>query len=171
MKKNILIAAMCVLVATGFMSCGETDDKTELLTDKKGWVISAATSTPGYLIGEDHISNLMDGYFNDWEKDDVLYFEANGNHSVDPGTKLPPEGEDGYTTKTGLGSWKFIGDDKSKISMQLPFFYDDDPEVCNVVSLTKDEFKVRYTFVDRIPTPTKAEGDIEYTFVITYKHK
>lgn len=142
---------------------------TTLLTIPRGWVLSAATSTPAYVMANGTtITDLMSDYLYDFELDDIIIFSPNGTHRVLPG--LLYNSEFGYTTETNLGQWYFDNpNNPTYLHMQIPFFYGENDhtcspelEVCRIISLTTDMLKIAYTFNDDEPVKTT------YTFTLTY---
>ena len=139
---------------------------TELLCNPNGWILTEATSSPAYIMSDGcYLSNLFDGFFFDFEYDDVFLFKENGMMIGNPGNLLPPPGftdnESAFPYVTSeIGSWYFHND-STCITMQVPFFYDEVLEKCQLLSLTQDEFKVslKVNFADK--------GQ-EYTFYLRY---
>jgi hypothetical protein len=168
MKKTLLVLAAAAMIVLGFTSCGGEKTYTELLTGQtKGWVLSAATSEPGYLLNSGRTTaDLMDGYLYEEEMDDIITFQENGIMTIDPGTKTTPDY--GYQT-TVIANWN-LSADNSTLNMQIPFFYDEtnmmydqEAESCKIVSLTSKELVVAYTFND-----DEAPAKGTYTFTLTY---
>lgn len=168
MKKTFLVLAAAAMIVLGFTSCGGDKTYTELLTQQtKGWVLSAATSEPGYeLTSGRTTANLMDGYLYEEEMDDIITFQENGIMTIDPG-KLVTEGY-GYQS-TAVANWN-LSADNTMLNMQIPFFYnesnmmyDQEVESCKILNLTSKELVIEYTFNDDEPA-TKGT----YTFTLTY---
>jgi len=168
MKKTFLVLAAAAMIVLGFTSCGGDKTYTELLTGQtKGWVLSAATSEPGYLLNSGRTTaNLMDGYLYEEEMDDIITFKENGIMTIDPATKTAPDY--GYQS-TVIANWN-LSADQSKLNMQLPFFYDNsnmmydaEVETCTISSLTNKELVITYTFND-----DEAPAKGTYTFTLTY---
>jgi len=168
MKKNILKLTLVAIVATFiFNSCQKDPTKTEMLTTKNGWELTAAESSPAYEMSSGiKITNLFNGYFEEWELDDILIFKETGAVQVDPGKKLPPEGEEGYTKLTDIGTWAFL-DDETKLKMKIPFFYDDEYETVDILVLDKNTFKFNFRFRDYYDLAK----DNDYVFTLTYTKK
>ena len=174
MKKNILIGAICALFALGMTSCGTTDfeqAEKDLTGAKKGWVLTAATSSPAYLPSDGgSYPDLMDGYLYDFEKDDAIIYLEGGNIDIEPGKDLPSVSETGYSKRENIGKWSFVGEDTKVLNTQLPFFYDDEVEQVKVHELNSKKLRVSYTFIeDDEQDPAKATR--EYTFTLTYEPK
>ncbi len=141
-----------------------------LLTIPQGWVLSAATSSPGYMMLDGTtITDVLNDYLYDFELDDIIIFSSNGTHRVFPGLLYNPDF--GYTVETNLGQWYFDNPiNPTYLYMQIPFFYGDDdhtcsPELeeCRIISLTTDMLQIAYTF-NESETPAKQT----YTFTLTY---
>ncbi|MDL2296988.1 hypothetical protein LJC68_08685 [Bacteroidales bacterium OttesenSCG-928-B11] len=170
MKKNILIYALCAAFALNFTSCGEEktqlEERTDFLTGAtKGWQLTAATSSPAYeMAANEFITDILnDGYLYDYEKDDIVIYRESGGIDVDPGSVTDP---DGYTKLTNIGQWSFLDDEGKKLSTQIPFFMDAEPEEVNVIELTDKKLRFNYTFNDD-ESPSKGT----YTFTLTYEKK
>ncbi|MDR2980043.1 MAG: hypothetical protein LBV02_06365 [Bacteroidales bacterium] len=170
MKRNILIYALCALFALNFTSCKEEktplEERTEFLTGAtKGWALTTATSSPAYLMSSgEYVSDLIGaGYLKDFEKDDLVIYRTTGAVDVNPGSVTDPEG---YTTEKNIGQWKFLNDQATELSTQIPFFMDDVVEDVKILELTKNTLKFNYTH-NAIDNPTKEV----YTFTLTYTRK
>ena len=50
--------------------------------------------------------------------------------------------------------------------MQIPFFYDDDIETVDIVTLDKNTLKINYSFIEDDANPAKEQRN--YTFTLTY---
>jgi len=168
MKKGTLILTAVIAMAVIFSSCKEKEKtKTELLTIKKGWVLSAATSSPAYALSDGSFATdlMKDGYLYECELDEVIKFTDNGAQTIVPNTLCE---EFGYQTETAA-LWTFE-DDETILKMQLPMFYnaagtsfDEEFEKCQILALTEKELRLKYTFTDT-ENPTKGE----YSFTLTY---
>ncbi|MCQ2277538.1 MAG: hypothetical protein MJZ87_11455 [Bacteroidales bacterium] len=168
MKKTLLVLAVAAMFVFSFSSCGDTQTTAEILTNNtKGWVLSSATSSPAYVLSSGRaIENLLDGYFYDCEKDDIIIFQDGGIQVINPGANVDPEW--GYQIQT-LGTWS-LSADNTVLNMQLPFFYgpsnmtyDQEQESCRIVSVSSKELVLEYAFNDN-ESPAKGE----YTFTLTY---
>lgn len=168
MKKSLLVLAVAALFVFSFSSCGDPSTTAEILTNNtKGWVLSSATSAPAYELSSGRaVENLLDGYFYDCEKDDIIIFQDGGVEVINPGANIDPEW--GYQIQT-LGTWS-LNADNTVLSMQLPFFYapshftyDLEQEDCRIVSINSKELVLEYKFNDN-ENPSKGE----YTFTLTY---
>ena len=177
MKKNILIMAICALVAVGFTSCNQTEStKEEMLTQKKGWVLTAATSEPPYqmLSGDKYADIFNKGYFADYELDDVYYYDAEGGAlRVDAGKKVPSADEVGYTGVLTLGVWTL---NYPTLKTKVPSFYDKKDGVwvmddVKILELTEETLKYEYTWNAAKKKGAKADGDEIYTFTLTFSKK
>ncbi len=164
MKKVLSIAIIALAGIMVFSSCKKEKTMTELLTQEKGWVMSAATSTPYWtLLDQTQITDLLNGgYFFDCEKDDIITFKSDNYEYLAPG-KTVCEGEPAQ--ETSLGKWTL--DEKAKtLEMQLPCFGDDAIETVKVEELTKETLKISYTFTLTADPAKGVPGT--YTFTITY---
>jgi hypothetical protein len=181
MKKTIFaVMALTFAFAAIFVACTKELTDEEMLTQTKGWILTAATSEPPYIMlsedGEEpeHLRDLMKGYFYDYELDDVYYYDENYALRVDPGKKLPPSGKDGYTAVTTLGSWVLNG---KSLTTKVPSFYDKDPvtgtwimDKVKITNLTKDELTYTFTW-DAAAKKKIAKGEEIYTFTLTFSKK
>lgn len=168
MKKTFFALAIAALFAVNFSSCEKIKTTAEILTENtKGWVLSAGTSDPAYILQSGRsIENLLDGYLYDCEKDDIIIFQENGTQVINPGSEIDPEW--GYQTTT-LATWS-LSDDNTHLFMQIPFFYDKtgltydiEQEECRIVSVSPKELVVEFAFNDN-ESPSKGE----YKFTLTY---
>lgn len=166
MKKLTLVFTVVLAMGVLFTSCKKDKTNTELLTISKGWVLSAATSSPAYALSDTSFAtNLMtDGYLLECELDDVIKFSENGAQTIVPNDVCV----DGYQLETAA-LWSFL-EEETILKMQLPFFYNDDWtsydaefEECKILSLTEDELRIKFTFND---DETPAKGT--YSFTLTY---
>ncbi len=167
MKKvfSVLAVAALVLVITGCTPQEKT--LSDYLTQQtKGWVLSSATSSPAYQMSNgEFVSDLVNGgYLYDWEKEYVIIFNENGSEIVKPGKTVAPSAEQGYIAETSLGNWTITETAAGDIlEMQVPFFMDDEKEVCRIISLNDNELKVNCTIND---DPVVSKGT--YTFTLTF---
>ena len=151
----------------------ELSNYAQMLCIPQGWVMSAAVSDPAYLLHDGtRVSNLFEGFIFDFETDDIIVFNTDGTIIANPGNLIPDydwewvisNGEYGTDefplTTSVIGNWSFIGENEppTEISMQIPFFYDRIPEECRIVSLSENEFVIKYVFVQ----------EPNYEFCITY---
>lgn len=162
MKKNLLIVAILAIFAGLFSACDPIEVTDEaLLTQSKGWVLSAASSSPSYALSDGSFATdlINDGYLYDCEVDDILYFYANGDLAINPGANLCEETDDEYAS-----TWTLTSDENGKfLEFQIPFFYDNELEVAEVLALSAEELRVKYTFTD---DESPAKGT--YSFTLTY---
>lgn len=171
MKRNLILLTVLLSFGILFSAC-KKDEKslTELLTYKKGWVLEAATSSPAYALSDESFAtNLMtDGYLEECELDDVIKFAENGAQTIVPNTTC----DFGYQTETAA-LWSLVEKNgKDYLKFQIPFFYDENWETydaeleeCEILNLTEDQLRIKYTFNDDV-NPAKAT----YSFTLTYKH-
>ena len=163
--KKVLVLALVAVFAVALTSCGGKKEKTN--TDKlcieKGWVLSAATSSPDYLMANGSYAKdlINDGYLFDYEVDDIIKFNANGNQVINGGKLIPEEG-DYQATDKGVGTWSF-NSDETYLNFQIPFFYDDQVENAQILALSETELRVKYTF-NATDNPAKEA----YSFILTY---
>ena len=176
---------LAIFAALAFLASGcEPKEKTkeELLTQTKGWVLSAATSEPPYIMladeGEEpeHLRNLINGYFFPYELDDIYFYETSGALKVDPGTLLPKEDEDeiGYDKVQTLGTWVL---NYPKLTTKVPSFYDKNSDgtwamdVATITELNETTLTYTYTFNAAKKKGSKAKADEIYTFTLTFTKK
>lgn len=135
------------------------------LTIPQGWKLVTATSSPAYeMIDGTHISDLMNGYLYDCEKDDIIVFSINGTQKVLPGTLLCDFEDGGYDQETNLGQWYFdYPNNPTILYMQIPFFYDNAIRACRIITYNNNLLKVSVMFNDE-EVPAKGT----YTFILTY---
>ena len=82
MKKVLSVLAIAALFLVGVTSCTQEKTATELLTQKNGWVLSSATSSPAYHLSDGSFATdlMTEGYLMAWELDDIIVFNENGSH-------------------------------------------------------------------------------------------
>ena len=76
MKKVFSVLAVAAMLLVSFSACTGNETYADLLTQKKGWVLSTATSNPPYEM-QDHslVSDLMtEGYLLDYENEYIITF-------------------------------------------------------------------------------------------------
>ena len=167
MKKVLSVVALFAVIL--FVGC-DLKEKTfaDYLTQQtKGWVLTAATSDPAYIMKNgERVTDLYNGgYLTAWEKEYVLIFQENGNVIVKPGKTVAPSAEDGYTAETNIGNWIINNvDGMDLLNCQIPFFMDEDVEVCRIVSLDNKKMELNCTINDDTPA---SKGT--YTFRLTYE--
>ena len=192
MKKNILIVAICAVIAVVFTACPKpelTDE--QLLTHSKGWVLSTATSVPAYE-NKDGVKseNLFVSFFDQCELDDILYFSKDGGSTMNFGKEIC-SWDNG--TQMSLGNWRFVDATKEVLEFHLPYFFAANGInlallEAKVVTLT-DKEKGAETLQLRIPVeftddvtkgsnkilntrgPKGAKGVDKFEFILTYKAK
>lgn len=167
MKKVFGIITVALVVAAGFMGCHRHEQTaTDFLTGAKGWVLSKAYSNPPYHLEDgSYASDLMnDGYLKDFESAYILVFNTTGGEIVKPGDVRAPSAEEGYVEETTLGVWKFDNPDHpTAITMHIPFLYQEEPVVCQLLDLAKDDFRIRFKVQD--DEDVKKECTFTLTFV------
>ena len=163
MKKSILsILAIALAGVFAFTSCEKPKTMTDYLTTEKGWTLNEATTTPYWTLNDNsQISNLFEGYVWECEQDDIIKFNNDGFVYMNPGVTCP----DQPSAESSIGPWK-IDEEAETLDMQIPFFYDEEMEHCKILSLTKDELKVSYTWELSEDDAKGVPGT--YTFVLTY---
>lgn len=174
MKRLFLVAAFAV-VAMVLGSCDQSNvSATDALTIKDGWQLAEGTIVPAYeLLNGDLVDDVMD-FLLPCEQDDNILFNANGSETIKTNvTCADSEGEFGLQDPEVAALWHFDNpENPERLYLQLPFFYNDDMdnydeelENCEIINLTKDEMKLRYTL-----RFTNAKGDDEkYTFTFVYR--
>jgi len=185
MKK--LIFALVALVFLASDCVKPEKDYEQLLTQKKGWELFAATSTPAFT-NVDGVtnSNLFKSFWLGYEceLDDILFFYENNSSVMNFGK----EKCDGQTGKDqSLGNWRFIKNSKV-LEFYLPYFFDAEDDTrfalleAEVLDLDDNtlqlKFKLKY---DNGQEPTKAgkikndrgmrgaKSVTDYEFFFTYK--
>jgi hypothetical protein len=168
--KALKLSLIAILACAALVSCKKKDETTdetaqkkaqyiEYLTNKKGWVLESATSSPAYELSDGgYATNLMtEGYLLECELDEVIKFAENGGLTINPGNDVCDE-ETEYAA-----TWS-LSEDLNTLNFQLPFFYDDEIEKCQILSLTENQLRVKYTFDDY-----EAGAKTKYSFTVTYK--
>jgi hypothetical protein len=137
MKKTIL-SLLAITIAILFTACPVVEKTPEeMLTQSKGWTLTAATSDPAYLLDKDGmdvpITNLFDGFIYDDELDDIIYFKTNKSQILDYGKDGSTcNGE--YTGKErSLGNWELVTD------KLLKFYFPAYEELLEAVVLTLND--------------------------------
>jgi len=178
--KKTLFTVLAIFFAISFLatSCNPDDPtKEELLTQKKGWKLTAATSDPAYLLDKEGvdvpITNLFDGYIYKDELDDIIYFKENKSEILN-------YGKDGSTcdgkykgTERSLGNWELPNDNL------LKFYFPAYDELLSAVVLTLDESTLKVSVKiaeddEIVASPTyrgskNASKTVrDYVFTLTY---
>jgi hypothetical protein len=149
----------------------------DLLTQKNGWRLAAATSIPAYTSFEGITSqNLFDNFFFECELDDILYFNKNKSLVINFG-KILCDWDIGQ--ELALGKWQITEDGKI-LKFRLPYFYDlyEDFAPLEAQILQLDENKLQLIFpisfddysklTKRGFVATKAKGNSVYEFMFIY---
>jgi len=182
--KKTLLAAMALIVAFAFTSCDPAElTKEEMLTQKKGWEMFTATSSPAYTNLDGVTSeNLFVSYFEACELDDILYFRT-GGATLNFGKNIC----DWETGKEkNLGEWRLAENDI--LTFYLPYFVDNDDLMvrleAKVIVIDETTLQLRIPIADIDNNPAKANSlkrgriivphanakvDPKYQFTITYK--
>lgn len=153
---------------------GQNDlTNTEKLCIEQGWVLQAATVIPAVPFGDGSTTNWYRDYLYDYEKDDVIKFMNNGVQVIDPGAMLPSNDMDGYAAPQ-TSTWHF-NSDETKLTMQIPFFYDSSQnpsrtfdaqfEETSIYVLSENEIVLKYTHEMNF---AKGDKGTTYTFTLTY---
>lgn len=163
MKKSLKLFAIAMLCVFVFTGCEKEKTMQELLTIEKGWVMTAATTVPYWTLNNGtQIEDLFnDGYFFDYEKDDIIIFKNDGYQYWNPG-KLVEEGQP--TSETSLGKWE-LDEANKELKMQLPFFYDTDVETVQIAELTSERMKLQYTYTLAPDAAKGVPGTYTYTLI------
>jgi hypothetical protein len=136
----------------------------QLLCIPNGWVLSEATSVPAYhLSNGTYVSNLLDGYIPEYDRDDIIRFENRNNYIIQvlhPGAWI--DNYNGYQQETALGGFEIEDLSDGWVDIQIPFFHDYKKEYCKIIALSDDMFKISYTWND------ESEAKEYYTFYLTY---
>lgn len=171
MKKVLsLMAVAALLLLNGCTNTSETPITDALKSAKKGWVMTSVKSVPAYQLSAGVMLDELyadgdyehsTGFFYSYEKDDVLIFGENGVLTIDPGTLLPEDPSEPYQIATA--ATYTVDEAKQQITFQMPWEYDDQLELCSVVSYDKNQLVLKYTRNDD-SNPAKSQN----TFTITY---
>ena len=168
--KNLKVIALAFIACTMlFSSCKKGEQtKTAMLCYKYGWVLESATTSPAYRLSNGTFcTDLMtEGYLEACELDEIIKFTENGSQTI-----IPKEICDFGYQKEVATTWSF-NEAEDELNFQLPFFYnanntnfDEEFEKCEIMSLTNDELKIKFTFDDY-----EAGAKNAYSFTLTYRH-
>ena len=182
MKK--LIFAAIAIIAFAFTACENPDEltRTELLTQKKGWVLTSATSVPAYTNSHGITDeNLFKSYFDECELDDILYFTTGGSTlNFGKNTCDYNDGKD-----MTLGEWRFTGSEEVLV-FHLPYFVDNDDFMVrlegkiNILNENTLTLRIPIADIDNDAAKSSKRGSIvvssmdskvdpKYQFTLTYK--
>ena len=171
MKKVFCVMAVAALfLLNGCNPTSETPITDILKSAKKGWVMTSVKSVPAYQLSAgvmleelyaDGDYEHSTGFFYSYEKDDAIIFGENGVETIDPGTLLPEDPSEPYQSATA--ATYLVDEANEQISFQMPWEYDEQLELCSVVSCDKNQLVIKYTRNDD-DNPAKAQN----TFTITY---
>ena len=144
-----------------------TSDPMASLTIPQGWKLLSAMSSPSYESPSGElISDLMNGFIQYCDEDDIIVFSSNGTHVVKPGTVVCDSWEGGYNQTTTLGQWYFDNtSNPTFLNMQIPFFYDAEMEKCRIIILNSNLLKISVEICD---SENPAKGNNTYIFTLTY---
>ncbi|MCL2245741.1 MAG: hypothetical protein FWC10_01325 [Lentimicrobiaceae bacterium] len=186
--KKMFLAVCTAIISLAFLatSCPR-DEKTpdELIVQKKGWELQTATSVPAYtnFAGVTN-ENLLVSFFEDCEKDDILYFYDTKSSMMNLGKTICDWNAD--KKEISLGNWKFrsITDNKADVlEFHLPYFTDDKDNFAlleaKVVNLDENTLTLRIpisfdenpakSFNGRRVVKTNSKVDPQYQFTFIYK--
>jgi hypothetical protein len=172
--KKVLVFALIAVFALSLSSCGKKKEKTntEKISTSKGWVLKAATVTPAITVQGEPTTNFLN-YLYDYEKDDIIIFNANGSFIINPGSKKPAADEDGYVEEKA-STWKF-NSDETKVTMQIPFFYDLSTTPARTFNAQFEEATISSLSETEMVLIYKADVGFakgtEHTFTLTYQAK
>ena len=131
---------------------------TRMLCKPKGWRMITATSFPAYeLPNGTNITDLMQGWFYDFELDDILVFRMDGTHWIYDNSNAVTSGS-GHA----MGQWYFDNPITPQtihmrfINADLVYYN------CQILALTENEFKIKFYY--NVDSPAKNT----YTFTISY---
>ena len=167
MKKSILMITLCAIVAFSTTSCKE-EEKTgsEILSGaKNGWKLTLAVSTPAYEMSNGtEVSDLIAGFLEDCERDDIMYFQSTNAQIVNPGKDKKTTNAD-YDcvemTEKSLGNWALTEDEKSFSSFYLPYFPGDKFSIAETEIVTLNETTLTVKVAVR-------DGVNDVNFALTY---
>ena len=171
MKKVFCVMAVAALFLLNVCNPTSETPITDILKSaKKGWVMTSVKSVPAYQLSAgvmleelyaDGDYEHSTGFFYSYEKDDAIIFGENGVETIDPGTLLPEDPSEPYQIATA--ATYLVDEANEQISFQMPWEYDEQLELCSVVSCDKNQLVIKYTRNDD-DNPAKAQN----TFTITY---
>ena len=170
MKKSFLMIAVSAMLVLSVTSCQEDKTGEDYLIDaKNGWELKNATSVPAYVkLDGTEVSNLMNGFMESCEVDDIMYFKNTDAQTIDPGKDKQTTNDDFDCVERGeksLGNWSIANDEKSFTSFYLPYFPGDNyghNGLTEILSLDKDNLIVNVRIND---------GANNVIFTLTYARK
>lgn len=168
MKKSILMIAVSALLVFSTISCNK-DEKTgyDYLTEpKNGWKLTVAVSNPAYEMQDGTlVSDLITGFLESCERDDIMYFKTTEAQIIDPGKDKQTTNENYECverSEKSLGNWKLSNDEGSFTSFYLPYFPGDNLGSANaakIVTLNENTLTVNASIKD---------GTNNVIFTLTY---
>ena len=188
--KKFFLAVFTAIIAFSFIACDKTDKTNEeMLTTKKGWVMTAATSNPAYIMDDgsgNAYTNLYKDFFEEYELDDIYtYATVENGH----GLQIDPKktGKWGYQQLVTVGVWSLFNSD-TQLTTKVPGFYDKDEvtgvwimDIVNNVDISENTLTYTYTWKTDSPVaksmkgtraPRITRGDPEqYTWTFTFTAK
>jgi len=147
----------------------------ELLTQEKGWQLTAGTCDPPFELGNgDLVSNLFEGFLYDCELDDIIFFYKNYTQYLNYGKNLC-DWESGIGIN--LGNWR-IREDEGVLEFQLSYFFNEDDTFAKlegrIVILNENTLKldIPITFDDGAKLAKRglmvSRSTKDYVFTLTY---
>lgn len=147
---------------------------TEKLCIEQGWRLSSVTVSPAYMMPDGvYITDWMMELMYEFEKDDIIKFLTNGSQVIYPGTLQPSDDYSGYI-EPKASTWNFNADE-TKLTMQIPFFYDNysDPartfspehEETSILELSENKLMLKYTYIE---DSYKGVKGTTYTLTLIY---
>lgn len=133
---------------------------TDVLCNPKGWRMSSASCSPAYPLNYGngpYITNLMEGFFNDSELDDILVFRSDG-------TRWVYDNLNDFHNGSGqpIGQWFFDNLDNPQ-----NLYYSADSNPLKIIELTANRFIIEYEYDKTFWHPAK-DDYYHGTFVISY---
>ena len=158
-------------MATCEVTVKKVQTKEDLLTQEKGWGLTAATCDPPFELEEDNqITNLFDGFFWDCELDDILFFLKNKSQVLNYGKYLCDDELYPSGTELFLGNWDWIDD--SHLLFYVPVFFNAPPLTATILTLDDKTLKLKFSFDADDGINDRGSKDSktirEYTFTFTY---
>jgi len=180
MKKRFL--SIVVLALAAMICCTGCKKKEDSLTKedavkyltgaKHGWIATAATCPAGYTMNDGTVITdlLNDGYFQQYEADNIMLFKSDNIVWLRPGKDKYVDEYSDEGEAYEMGNWS-VSDDAKTLHFYFPTGYDpafpeDSKTDASIVELTENSLKVRFAFTIS-ELDVKAAGT--YTFVVTYR--
>lgn len=150
----IAVSAILVVCAT---SCKPDETGADFLINaKNGWKLTSATSVPAYeKMDGTKVSNLItQGFMEDCEVDDIMYFKDTDAQTIDPGKDKQTTNDAWDCVERGeksLGNWGINSEETAFTSFYLPYFPGDNYGAkgsTEIVTLDKDNLTVNVKIKD-----------------------